>query len=220
VALRSILCGLNMAEPQLSRMFLSIDLSTLTAMNCKTFGYMRVSTNEQSLDQQLDALKAAGVSEDCIYADKMSGVRNDRPGLTRLLEVVREGDVVVVVALDRLGRSLTNMLHTIEILSDRGVQLRSLREDIDFSTPTGRLMASIFGSLAEYERRLIAERASAAREAAAARGRRTGRPRALSDDQVRVARRMSEAGESISMIARTLGVSRSTIYRSMALAAM
>ena len=176
-------------------------------------GYARVSTQPQSLDQQIDALRAAGVPEDRIYEDKMSGSRTDRPGLDQVLQVAREGDTLVVIALDRLGRSMIHVIETIEMLNKRGVILKSLRENLDFSTPTGRLMASIFASLAEYERELIKERAAAARTAAHARGKQTGRPRALTDDQVALARRMHESGENISEISRTLGASRATVYR-------
>lgn len=185
----------------------------MTSLN---LGYARVSTDPQSLDQQFDALLAAGVDERHVYSDKMSGSRTDRPGLTKLLDVAREGDTIVVVALDRLGRSLSHIIETVELLNERGIVLRSLRESIDFSTSTGRMMAAIFGALAEYERALISERAAAARAAASARGRQTGRPRLLTDDQVQLARRMHENGESVSIIGKTLGVSRATVYRAVA----
>jgi DNA invertase Pin-like site-specific DNA recombinase len=180
-------------------------------MGMAILGYARVSTDHQSLDQQHDALTAAGV--DRIFTDTMSGTREDRPGLAALLDYAREGDTVVVVALDRLGRSLAGIVRTIETLTERGIMLRSLREGIDYSTPVGRMVAGIFASLAEYERELIHERAAVARQAARARGKQTGRPRALSADQVRLARRMREAGESVSTIRATLGVARSTVYR-------
>lgn len=179
----------------------------------KCFGYARVSTSSQTLDAQLDALVNAGVLERDIFSDVASGARADRDGLTQLLAVLRAGDVLVVPALDRLGRSLKQMLEIVEQLQERGVILRSLREQLDLSTPTGQLMAAIFGSLAEYERSLMLERAAAAREAAAARGKQTGRPRALSPDKVDLARRMRKSGESIRTISQTLAVSRATIYR-------
>lgn len=183
-------------------------------MPSHTFGYIRVSTEKQTLDQQLDALVAIGVQEEHIYSDKMSGVKADRPGLARLLEVAREGDSIHVVALDRLGRSLSHVLETIEDLDRRGIVLHSIREAIDFSTPTGRMIASMFGAMAEYERSLMLERAAAARAAALARGKQPGRPRALSPEQVKLAQRMHASGESVVTISRTLGVSRATIYRS------
>jgi len=182
-------------------------------MTSLQLGYARVSTDPQSLDQQLDALVAAGVDEKRIYTDKMSGSRTDRPGLAMLLDVAREGDTIVVVALDRLGRSMMHVIETIEVLNARGIVLRSLRESIDFSTPTGKMMAAVFAAMAEYERDLIKERAASARAAASARGKQTGRPRALTDDQVRLARRMHESGENITTIGKTLGVSRATVYR-------
>jgi len=185
-------------------------------MTSLQLGYARVSTDPQSLDQQLDALVVAGVSEDRIYSDKMSGARTDRPGLTKLLDVAREGDTIVVVALDRLGRSMMHVIETIELLNERGIILRSLRESIDFSTPTGKMMAAVFAAMAEYERDLIKERAAAARAAASARGRHTGRPRSLTDDNVQLAKRMHGSGETISTIGKALGVSRATVYRAVA----
>lgn len=177
----------------------------------ETVGYARVSTQRQSLDQQHDALSVAGVTR--VFTDKMSGARDDRTGLAEMLAYVRPGDVVVVVALDRLGRSLSGIIRTIETLTERGIVLRSLRESIDTSTSVGRMLVGIFGSLAEYERSLIAERSEVAREAARARGKQTGRPRALSTDQAALARRMRDAGESVETIRTALGVGRSTLYR-------
>ena len=137
-------------------------------------GYARVSTDHQSLEAQHDALTAAGCKR--IFTDKLSGTREDRPGLAALLDYVRAGDTVTVVALDRLGRSLSAVIRTIEQLTENEVLLRSLREGIDYSTSTGRMLAGIFAALAEYERELIHERAATARAAARLRGRHTGRP--------------------------------------------
>ncbi len=176
-------------------------------------GYARVSTKKQTTDQQVDALVAAGVVPSRVYSDVLSGARRDRPGLAALLDYARPGDTIVVVALDRLGRSLGHMVQTIEDLQAREINLRSLREGIDFATPAGKLQAHIFSAMAEYERALIKERAAAAREAAQARGRQVGRPAALTPDQVRTARTLREAGTDITTIAATLGVSRATIYR-------
>lgn len=185
-------------------------------MTSLQLGYARVSTDPQSLDQQLDALVESGVDGKRIYTDKMSGSRSDRPGLAKLLDVARAGDTIVVVALDRLGRSMMHVIETIETLNERGIVLRSLRESIDFSTPTGKMMAAVFAAMAEYERDLIKERAAAARRAASARGKQTGRPRSLTDDQVQLARRMHDSGENISVIGKALGVSRATVYRAIA----
>lgn len=176
-------------------------------------GYARVSTGHQTLDQQVDALTKAGVDPKHIYNDRMSGARDDRPGLKAALSYVREGDILTVVALDRLGRSLSGIIGTIEDLNERRVMLRSLREGVDFSTSVGKMIAGIFGSLAEYERTLINERAAAAREAARVRGRQIGRPRKLNDDKLRQARALRDAGESVASVCQTLGVSRATLYR-------
>lgn len=174
-------------------------------------GYARVSTGHQSIEAQTDALTAAGCER--IFSDKLSGAREDRPGLAQLLDYVRPGDTVVVTALDRLGRSLSGVIRTVETLTQAKVMLRSLREGIDYSTPTGRMLAGIFASLAEYERDLMHERAAAAREAARLRGRHTGRPPRLTKDQARQVRALRESGESISELVRSFGVSRATIYR-------
>ena len=122
-----------------------------------TIGYARVSTRHQTTDQQLDALTAAGAEK--LFTDVMSGTRDDRPGLAEMLAYVREGDTVIVVALDRLGRSLPGIIRTVAELTEHGVHLRSLRESIDTSTAVGHMLVGIFGALAEYERTLIAERA-------------------------------------------------------------
>ncbi len=174
-------------------------------------GYVRVSTAQQNLDQQHDALEAVGV--DRVFADIMSGARDDRPGLLALLDHARPGDTITVVALDRLGRSTIHVLQTLNELQERGIIVRSLREGIDFSTPVGQAVAGIMASLAQMERELIRERAAAAREAARARGLQVGRPRALTRDDAALACRMRANGEAIAVIARMLGVSRATVYR-------
>lgn len=130
-----------------------------------------------------------------------------------MLDYVRPGDTVVVTALDRLGRSLSGVIRTVETLAQAGVLLRSLREGIDYSTSTGRMLAGIFASLAENERDLMHERAAAAREAARLRGRHTGRPPKLTTDQARQVRSLRAGGEPISDLVRSFGVSRATIYR-------
>ncbi|MBZ2197383.1 recombinase family protein [Occultella gossypii] len=175
--------------------------------------YARVSTDHQQLAAQEYLLRAQGCER--IFTDTMSGVREDRPGLAQLLDYVRPGDTVVVVALDRLGQSLTGVIRTIETLTEAGVLLRSVREGIDHSTPTGRMLPGIFAALAEYERELMHERAAAARAAARARGRHTGRPPRLTGDQVRQVRALRDGGESITDLTRTFGVSRATIYRAL-----
>ena len=176
-------------------------------------GYARVSTDHQQLLAQTDALTGAGCER--IFTDQLSGVREDRPGLLALLDHVRAGDTVVVVALDRLGRSLSGLIRTIETLTERGVLLRSLREGIDYSTATGRMLAGIFAALAGYERELMHERAAAAREAARLRGRHTGRPAKLTAGQVRQLQALRAGGESINELTNAFGVSRATVYRAL-----
>ena len=181
-------------------------------------GYVRVSTGHQSLDAQTDALTAAGVDPARIYSDKLSGAhrRAQRPGLDALLGYARPGDVIVVAGIDRLGRDAAEVMLTIRELQERGISLRSLREGIDTSNATGRMIAGVLASLAELELELGRERRSAARESRRERGQPIGRPRALTPDQAALARRMKDSGEPITTIASTLGVNRATIYRTLA----
>lgn len=178
-------------------------------------GYARVSTARQSLDQQLDALTAAGADPAHTFSDVMSGARDDRPGLAELLSYARPGDTVVIVALDRLGRSLSGIIRTVQDLTERGIVLRSLRESIDTGTSVGRMLTGLFAALAEYERSLIAERAEVAREAAAARGRQTGRPRVLTPVQADQIRALHAAGTSVADLCRAFPASRATVYRTL-----
>jgi len=181
-------------------------------------GYARVSTEHQSLDQQLDALTAAGVDADRVYSDKLSGAsaRAQRPGLAGLLDYACEGDAIVVVGIDRLGRNAAEVMSTIRELGERGIVLRSLREGIDTSNATGRMVAGVLASLAELELELGRERRTAAREARRARGQSIGRPKALDQSKMALAQRMHASGESASTIAVALGVSRATVYRVLA----
>ncbi|MFN0144717.1 MAG: recombinase family protein [Mycobacterium sp.] len=181
-------------------------------------GYARVSTGHQSLDQQLDALTAAGVSSDRVYTDKLSGTstREQRPGLAALLDYARPGDAIVVVGIDRLGRNAAEVMTTIRELGTGDIVLRSLREGIDTSNATGRMVAGVLASLAELELELGRERRTAAREARRARGQSIGRPKALDQSKAALARRMQAAGEPVATIAAALGVSRATVYRVLA----
>jgi DNA invertase Pin-like site-specific DNA recombinase len=181
-------------------------------------GYARVSTGHQSLDQQLDALTAAGVNPKRVYSDKLTGTstREQRPGLAALLDYSRPGDAIVVVGIDRLGRNAAEVMATIRDLRDRNIVLRSLREGIDTANATGRMVAGVLASLAELELELDRERRAAAREARRARGQSIGRPRALDKSKSALALRMHANGESASTIADTLGVSRATVYRVLA----
>jgi DNA invertase Pin-like site-specific DNA recombinase len=191
---------------------------TATPSKGAQLGYARVSTGHQSLNQQLDALTAAGVYPDRIYRDKLSGAstREQRPGLAALLDYARPRDAIVVVGIDRLGRNAAEVMATIRELRDRDIVLRSLREGIDTSNATGRMVAGVLASLAELELELGRERRAAAREARRARGQHIGRPKALNEKKAALAMRMHASGESASTIANTLGVSRATVYRVLA----
>ena len=181
-------------------------------------GYARVSTGHQSLDQQLDALTAAGVEPNRVYSDKLSGAstREQRTGLAALLDYARPGDAIVVVGIDRLGRNAAEVMTTIRELGERNIVLRSLREGIDSSNATGRMIAGVLASLAELELELGRERRTAGREARRARGQHIGRPKALDQKKAALAMRMHASGESASTIANALGVSRATVYRVLA----
>lgn len=177
-----------------------------------SIGYTRVSTLSQTLDQQNEALAANGVTK--VFSDVMSGGRDDRPGLAALLEYVREGDTVVVWKLDRLGRNMLHILETVKELTERGVTLVSTSDGIDSSTPAGRMMIGVLGSLAEYERELVKERTALKLAASRASGTRFGRPRKVSDaDHIATAKRMKVDGHTARDIAKYLGVSRATLYR-------
>ncbi|MGD1173769.1 recombinase family protein [Mycobacterium seoulense] len=188
---------------------------TTAAATGVQIGYARVSTGHQSLDQQVDALTAAGVNAERIYSDKLSGTstREQRLGLAALLDYARPGDAIVVVGIDRLGRNAAEVMTTIRELGERDIVLRSLREGINTSNAAGRMVAGVLASLAELELELGRERRSAAREARRARGLATGRPKALDESKAALAQRMHVSGESANTIARALGVSRATVYR-------
>lgn len=179
-----------------------------------TIGYARVSTQGQTLDRQLDALNTVGV--DRVFTDKISGATWTRAGLDALLDFVREGDTVVVQSLDRLGRTLSQVISLADRLHQQGIVLRTITEGIDYSTAMGKMIAGIFAALAQYERHLINERAADARAAAKARGKHTGRPPAMTADQIDAAKSLLEAGKPVSQIRETLGVARSTLYRALA----
>lgn len=189
----------------------------MTATTGQLLGYARVSTGHQSLDQQHDALAAAGVHADRMYSDKLTGTstREQRPGLAGLLDYAREGDTIVVTGIDRLGRNAAEVMTTIRDLGQRGIVLRSLREGIDTSNATGRMVAGVLASLAELELELQRERVAAAKAARKARGGNIGRPKKLDADQLALAERMRASGEPVPVIAQALGVSRATLYRSL-----
>jgi DNA invertase Pin-like site-specific DNA recombinase len=177
-------------------------------------GYARVSTDDQDLTLQRAALKEAGCRR--VYEEKLSGARRDRPQLARLLDQVREGDVVVVYRLDRLARSTRDLLGIAEQLRDTGAGLRSLGEPwADTTSPAGRMVLTVFAGIAEFERALIQERTGAGRAAAMQRGVRFGRPAKLAADQVALARRLLEEGTAAGEVARMFKVHRATLYRAL-----
>lgn len=174
-------------------------------------GYARVSTTDQSVDAQREALSAAGCSK--VWTETASGATTSRPQLSDLFSHLRRGDTLVVWRLDRLGRSLPHLLETVEQLDVDGIGFRSLTEAIDTTTSGGKLIYSIFGALAEFERNLIRERTNMGLAVARAQGRLGGRPPAMSGAQIKQAKRMRSGGMSLADIREVLGVSRSTLYR-------
>jgi DNA invertase Pin-like site-specific DNA recombinase len=175
-------------------------------------GYARVSTHDQTLAFQQDALHKAGCTK--IFTDTASGARAERKGLDEALNYVRAGDTLVVWRLDRLGRSLPHLISTMTDLEERGIGFKSLTENIDTTTSGGKLIFHIFGALAEFERNLIRERTQPGLTAARARGRRGGRRKVLTGKQLEIARDLYEKRHPIAEICRTLKVSRATLYRS------
>ena len=175
-------------------------------------GYARVSTSEQNTNLQTDALTAAACEK--VYIDKISGAKADRPELKRLKDQLRKGDTLVVWRLDRLGRSLKDLIEWITELETQGVAFKSLHENIDTSTPSGKLVFHVFGALAEFERNLIKERTNAGLAAARARGRVGGRPNKLSDRKQQIAKDMYTSKKyTIQAICEDLGISKPTLYK-------
>ena len=181
-------------------------------------GYMRVSSDNdrQTTDLQRDALLAAGVDPRQLFTDKASGARDDRPGLQQVLAYVHPGDCLIVWKLDRLGRSLPHLLQIVTTLQAQGVAFRSLTEQMDTTTPQGAFLFSVFGALAQYERALTQERIRAGIEAARRRGKRGGRPRAISPEQLDAILAALHAGASKAAICRTFGVKRTTLSDALA----
>lgn len=176
------------------------------------FGYARVSTDDQVLDAQVDALSAAGAER--IFMDKISGARRQRPELDRMVDQLRPGDVVVVTKYDRLSRSLQDLLAIVDAIQGKGAGFRSLAEDIDTTTPAGRLVFHVFASIAQFERERISERTREGLAAARKRGRVGGRPPALSPEQRAEVRRLRDQDlRGIAELARLFRVSQNTIRR-------
>jgi DNA invertase Pin-like site-specific DNA recombinase len=174
-------------------------------------GYARVSTDEQSLDLQLDALKKAGCKR--IFTDKASATKAVRPGLTDALSHLRGGDVLIIWKLDRLGRMVKGLVDLVADLQGRGVQFRSLTDGIDTTTPAGRFFFHVMASLAQMERELLAERTRAGLAAARRRGRLGGRKRRMTPGKVESARELLRSGMSPRDVAENLGISIPTLYR-------
>ena len=174
-------------------------------------GYARVSTADQNLERQLDLLRESGA--EIIFQEKMTGTKRDRPELNKLLAHVAEGDTVIVESLSRLGRSTKDLIELVELLKEKGVQLVSLKEQIDTSTPTGKLLFTLMSALAQFERDVIAERTKEGLKAARARGRKGGRPR-CDPHKLRQALKLYEAGQhTVAEIEKLTGVKRATLYR-------
>lgn len=175
-------------------------------------GYARVSTSDQNLNLQIDALKEIGCEK--IFTDVTSGTKKDRLGLEETLNYSREGDIIVVWKLDRVGRSLKNLIEIINSLNSRHVGFVSIKENIDTTSSSGRLMFHIFASLAEFERDIIKERTQAGLKAARARGRLGGRPKKLDNKQASIAKTMmKDKSISINDICKTFNISKSTLYK-------
>lgn len=178
----------------------------------KSIGYARVSTSGQTLDVQLDQLRAAGC--DLIFQETMSGAQANRPELKRALAILDEGDMLVITRLDRLARSTFDLLEIVRTVEGCGARLKSLAEAwADTTTPAGRLILTVLGGLAEFERSLIAERTGEGRERARREGRRLGRPPKLTSHQKQLIAQWRAEGQDNAQIARALGVSRSTVSR-------
>lgn len=182
-------------------------------------GYARVSTNKQSLECQLDALARAGIPEERIYVDKKTGATVDRPGLTKLLEYTRPGDIIVTYTLDRLGRNLREVLNLVHNLNEKKIGMRTLADPLPIDTADegmGRIGFLLLALFAEMERTFTAERAAHARAVAEANGRHIGRPTAWPDDKIDYARLLREQGKSLGEIASRTGIPKTSLHRYLA----
>ena len=174
-------------------------------------GYARVSTADQNLERQLDLLEQYGV--EIVFQEKRTGTKRDRPELNKLLSHVAEGDTVVIESLSRLGRSTRDLLELVDLFQKKGVQLVSLKEQIDTGTPTSKLLFTLMSALAQFERDVIAERTKEGLRAARARGRKGGRPR-CDQHKLRQALKLYEAGQhTVAEIEELTGIKKSTLYR-------
>ena len=181
-------------------------------------GYARVSTAKQDLDRQVEALAAAGIAQNQIYVDKKSGATTNRPGLQALLQYARDGDVIVVHTLDRLGRTVRDTLNLIHELTDRGVGVRNLADPIRVDSsnpddPMGQLAVVLLALFAQMERTYTVERAAHARAVATAKGRRVGRPSVVDPDKLAYAAHLRDTGHTIAQIVAKTKITRSSLYR-------
>ena len=175
-------------------------------------GYARVSTHEQNIDLQIDALSKEGCHK--IFEDQVSGAKSERPGLSECLNYLREGDTLVVWRLDRLGRSLKHLIDMVMDLQSRGVMIKSLHEGIDTNTATGQFFFHVTGAFAELERNLIRERTLAGLKAARARGRKGGRPKSVPESKLKLAKKLYDKNEdTVLKICKNLGFSRAKFYQ-------
>lgn len=175
------------------------------------FGYARVSTDAQSLDRQIDALNKYGVDE--LLTEKMTGTKRSRPELDRLIDKMREGDTVVIESLSRLGRSTKDLLALVELFNERGVVLVSLKENIDISTPTGKLLVTVLSALCQFERDLTVQRTNEGLTAARARGRKGGRPPADKKAIEKALKLYDAHAMSVAEICEVCGISQGTLYK-------
>ena len=178
-----------------------------------TFGYARVSTEAQNLDRQLDALQKYGV--DIIYNEKMTGTKRERPELTKLLDRITEGDTVVVESLSRLGRSTKDLIELTELFEKKGVHLVSLKESIDTSTSTGKLLFTLMSAIAQFERDVIADRTREGLRSARARGRKGGRPKTDAEAVKKAVKLYNTQQYTVKEIEELTGVKKSTLYRNL-----
>ena len=177
------------------------------------YGYARVSTEGQCLDRQIDALKAAGVKEENIYCEKMTGTKSSRPKLNALLDVVEKNDVIIIEALNRLGRSSSDLINLMKSLNEKGVILKSLKESLDFSTVQGQFIANFLALMAEFEREVIHSRVVEGVAAARARGRIGGRPKTPDKVIDKALHLYDMRNLTVTEICRACGISRPTLYK-------